>query len=192
MTSTSARAEGEDGWGSVHAEDPSEERIARARWLRKNLTPQEARLWLELRALRSQSRHFRRQVPFGGYFLDFVCFDHRVVVEVDGGGHVEAAQAEHDRIRDLVLRRQGFRTLRILNGEVNVNLAGVMETILGALAAEPKWRGYVAATPPGRCAATLPIEGREDQRHATLPPRGEGGLGCQAEPSGGSSAEPEP
>jgi len=103
--------------------------------LRKNLTPQEARLWLRLRALRSDGFHFRRQAPFRGYYLDFVCFKSRLVVEVDGGGHNERIQADHDVVRDRILKRQGFHTLRMSNGEININLAGVMEAVLAALGA---------------------------------------------------------
>jgi very-short-patch-repair endonuclease len=91
-------------------------------------------LWLRLRDLRPQGYHFRRQAPFRGYFLDFVCFSHRLVVEVDGGGHYEDAQVEHDRIRDSVLRRRGFHTLRVSNGDVNTNMAGVMDAVFDALA----------------------------------------------------------
>ncbi len=58
--------------------------IERARELRKQMTPQETRLWLRLRALRPQGLHFRRQSPLKGYFLDFVCFERRLVVEIDG------------------------------------------------------------------------------------------------------------
>ena len=115
-------------------------RIARARSLRKSLTPQELMLCLRLRELRSQGYHFRRQAPFCGYFLDFVCFNHRLVVEVDGGGHSEEAQAKHDRIRDAVLRRRGFHTLRVSNGDVNTNMAGVMDAVLDALATSAPFR----------------------------------------------------
>ena len=102
--------------------------------MRKSLTPQEARLWLYLRDLRPQGYHFRRQTPFRGYFLDFVCFSRRLVVEVDGGGHNEEAQAQHDRVRDAVFRRHGFHTLRVSNADINTNLAGVLDTILRLLA----------------------------------------------------------
>ena len=109
-------------------------KIVRARAMRKTMTPQEARLGLRLRALRPQGYHFRRQAPFRGYFQDFVCFNPRLVVEVDGGQHSEDTQAEHDRVRDAVLRRQGFHTLRAWNSEINTNLDGVMDTIVEALA----------------------------------------------------------
>ncbi len=61
--------------------------IARARDLRKRLTPAEARLWLSLRDLRSEGLHFRRQAPMMGFILDFANLDRRVAVEVDGTSH---------------------------------------------------------------------------------------------------------
>jgi very-short-patch-repair endonuclease len=51
--------------------------------------------------------HIRRQAPFRGYFLDFVCFERRLVVELDGSQHGEDDQADHDFVRDLVLKREG-------------------------------------------------------------------------------------
>ena len=108
--------------------------IERARELRRSLTPQEARLWLHLRALRPQGFHFRRQTPFRGYYLDFVCFKCRLVVEVDGGGHGEQAQADHDAVRESILKRQGFRTLRVSNSDINTNIDGAMMAIVAALA----------------------------------------------------------
>ncbi|MBA3812537.1 MAG: endonuclease domain-containing protein [Caulobacteraceae bacterium] len=105
----------------------------RARELRKTLTPPEARLWLQLRGLRSEGFHFRRQAPFRGYYLDFVCFNHWLVMEVDGGGHNDQVQADHDAVRDRILKRQGFHTLRLSNGDINTNMAGVMEAIMAVL-----------------------------------------------------------
>ncbi|MFI4936776.1 MAG: endonuclease domain-containing protein, partial [Caulobacterales bacterium] len=115
----------------------------RARELRKRLTPQEARLWLELREMRSDGFHFRRQAPLLGFYLDFVCFRRRLVIEIDGGQHAEDVEADHDAMRDAILRRAGFRTLRFWNTDINTNLDGVMETIQRALASppSPSWGG---------------------------------------------------
>jgi len=107
--------------------------VERARAMRKRLTPQEARLWLHLRDLRKQGFHIRRQAPFRGYYLDFVCFSRRLVIEVDGGQHGLPEGEARDAVRDAVLEREGFRVLRFWNGEVNRNFEGVMETILRAL-----------------------------------------------------------
>jgi very-short-patch-repair endonuclease len=73
---------------------------------------------------------FRRQEPIGRYIVDFVCFEKRVVIEVDGSHH--AVLAEEDRVRDEWLAGQGFRVLRFLDNEVLTNLDGVLATISSA------------------------------------------------------------
>jgi len=119
----------------------------RARELRKSLTPQEAQLWLQLRAMRADGFHFRRQAPLLGFYLDFVCFKHRLVIEIDGSQHAEDLQADHDVMRDAMLPRAGFRTLRFWNSDVDTNLDGVMETIQQALGypPSPSWGGLADA-----------------------------------------------
>lgn len=111
--------------------------IARARAMRQALTPPEARLWSQLKLLRAQGFHFRRQAPVRGYFLDFVCFDRRSVIEVDGVSHTLEAQASKDRVRDAVLAGEGFMTLRFDNAAVRDDLDGVMAGILAQLEARP-------------------------------------------------------
>ena len=111
--------------------------VTRARQFRKALTPQETRLWSRLKLLRAEGFHIRRQTPFRGYYLDFVCFERRLVIEVDGSQH---AESEHDALRDAVLAREDFHTLRIWNTDVIDNIEGVMETILDALAKRPPTR----------------------------------------------------
>jgi very-short-patch-repair endonuclease len=115
------------GWGLRPAADVS---TNRARALRKRLTPQEARLWLRLRALRPAGFHFRRQVPIGDFIVDFACLKHRIVVELDGGGHTREVTLRRDRFRDLAIGRLGFHVLRFWNAEVQTNIHDVVETIL--------------------------------------------------------------
>jgi very-short-patch-repair endonuclease len=117
-------------------------RTARSREFRKAMTPQEARLWIELRRLRADGFHFRRQTPFRGYYLDFVCFSRRLVVEVDGGQHGDPDAETHDAVRDAVLAHEGFQTIRVWNADVNTNLDGVMQLILATLHQRPTF-------PPG-------------------------------------------
>jgi len=119
----------------------------RARELRQSLTRQEARLGLQLRAMRRDGSHFRRQAPLLGFYLDFVCFKRRLVIEIDGSQHGEDVQADHDAMRDAMLRRAGFRTLRFWNSDIDANLDGVMVTIQQALAIppSPSWRGTADA-----------------------------------------------
>jgi very-short-patch-repair endonuclease len=101
-----------------------------ARHLRKTMTPQEVKLWAQLRKLRPQGFHFRRQAPLEGYVLDFVCFEHRLIVEIDGSQHGEDAGLHHDARRDAFFRANGFRVLHFWNPEVDANLIGVVETIV--------------------------------------------------------------
>jgi len=106
----------------------------RALSLRNNASPPERLLWNFLRTLRKEGHHFRRQAPLRGYFLDFVSYSNRLVIEVDGSQHREESQAEHDAIRDTVLIREGFNTLRFQAIEVMQNLEGVTIMIRQALA----------------------------------------------------------
>lgn len=93
----------------------------------------EVMLWSRLKRLRNQGFHIRRQFPLKGYYLDFVCLRRRVVIEVDGFQHGEDRQAEHDAIRDRVLQREGFQTVRIWASEVRCDLSAVMDHIVGVL-----------------------------------------------------------
>jgi very-short-patch-repair endonuclease len=101
------------------------------------MTEPEVWLWGRLKRLRADGYHFRRQRPHCGYFLDFVCHDRMLVIELDGGQHNEPLQAEHDGVRDAVLTRAGFQVLRIPNSAVRTNIDGVMHTIRQALAGRP-------------------------------------------------------
>ncbi|MCX5877314.1 MAG: DUF559 domain-containing protein, partial [Deltaproteobacteria bacterium] len=65
--------------------------------------------------------------PIGRYIVDFVSFDKRIVVELDGGQH---AEAEHrDQQRNACLAMNGFSVLRFWNNEVFENLDVVLEII---------------------------------------------------------------
>ena len=105
-----------------------------ARTLRTNSTEAERVLWYHLRAARFRGYKFRRQTPLGRYIVDFVCFEARLIVEVDGGQHVE--QQEYDRQRTAWLEGQGFRVLRFWNTEVLGNVEGVKEMIVRACGGE--------------------------------------------------------
>ena len=107
---------------------------ARAKELRAKQTDAERALWAQLRAGRLLGHKFKRQVPLGRYSIDFINFDARLTVEVDGGQHADSAA---DQERDAWLRAQGFSVLRIWNPDVFANLPGVLEAILCALRAPP-------------------------------------------------------
>jgi very-short-patch-repair endonuclease len=58
-----------------------------ARHLRKNMTPEEVKLWVNLKVLNKQGYNFRRQAPVDGYILDFAEFTQRLIIEIDGVIH---------------------------------------------------------------------------------------------------------
>jgi len=120
----------------------------RARQMRKTLTTAEARLWLRLKRLRSEGFHFRRQAPFRSYFLDFVCFSRKLVVELDGWRHAEDDHAIHDAVRDQVLQREGFTVLRFWNHQLDRNVSGVMDSIRDALGGRCPTRLSSSGEPP--------------------------------------------
>ena len=122
--------------------------IARARALRKKMTPAEARLWIHLRELRSEGLHFRRQSPRRGYILDFVCLDRRVIVEVDGASHADEDRARKDRVRDAVLAREGFVTLRYANEAVLTDVGQVVDGVRMRCLARPTRLALRANHPP--------------------------------------------
>lgn len=107
--------------------------VPAARAMRKALTPPEARMWAWLKTLRRKGFQFRRQAPFRGYFLDFVCHRIRLVIEVDGTAHEH--RIEHDTRRDAVLLREGYQTLRVAAVDVRDNFDGVADFIKSRLAA---------------------------------------------------------
>ena len=115
--------------------------------MRAHLSDVEVILWSRLKRLRERGFHIRRQAPFRGYFLDFVCYPRRIVIEVDGGQHGDDARAEHDAVRDAVLRRQGFRTLRFWASDVRQDADWVMNQIIAALEAAPATRSTNRAEP---------------------------------------------
>jgi adenine-specific DNA-methyltransferase len=61
--------------------------------LRRNQTDAEQKLWLCLRDRRINEWKFRRQHPIGGYVVDFCCVERKMIVELDGGQHVEQEEA---------------------------------------------------------------------------------------------------
>ncbi len=109
--------------------------LQHARDLRKNQTDVECLIWRHLRAKRFAEWKFKRQQPLGSYIVDFVCFEARLVIELDGGQHAE--QIEYDAVRTRWLRAQRFTVLRFWNNDVIENLDGVMQTVLESLQAAP-------------------------------------------------------
>jgi very-short-patch-repair endonuclease len=103
-----------------------------SRRLRHNATEAEQTLWRLLRDRRLTDFKFRRQVPIGPYIADFVCYEAKLVVELDGSQH---AGSRRDAVRDSWFADNGYRVLRIWNNELNDNRPGVLDAIWTAVTA---------------------------------------------------------
>jgi len=98
-----------------------------ARTLRKALTPAESKLWAYLRKRQAGGVKFRRQHPIGPYITDFCSLSHRLVIEVDGSGHLN--WTEYDARRTAYLEQRGYRVIRFWNHQVLNDIEEVMREI---------------------------------------------------------------
>ena len=112
----------------------------RARELRSNATESERAIWRLLSPYRPK---FTRQLPIGRYIADLACREARLVVELDGGQHVDS---DYDAKRTQFLESEGWRVIRFWNSDVSENPDGVAEEIL--LKAAECLRGTHPQTPP--------------------------------------------
>ena len=120
---------------------------SQARHLRHALTDAEQQLWQLLRSRQLADMKFRRQVPLGPWVVDFVSFEHMLVVEADGSQHADSAR---DQIRDADLRKRGFRILRFWNNDILGNADGVLQQILETIEQSPSPRGLRPRPSPTR------------------------------------------
>lgn len=102
-----------------------------AKELRQQQTPGEQGLWRKLRAKRFHGLKFRRQIPIGIYIVDFICFEKKLIVEVDGDSHFQPGAQERDAKREEYLRSLGFTIFRCGNRDA----VEVPESVLDRLSA---------------------------------------------------------
>jgi primosomal protein N' (replication factor Y) len=108
--------------------------IEKAQFLRKNMTDAETKIWYALNREQMGVR-FRRQEPLENYILDFVSYEKRLVIEIDGGQH--SKDSAYEQKRQKFLEDANFRVLRFWNNEVLENFEGVWETLNKALLLPP-------------------------------------------------------
>ena len=108
---------------------------ALARKLRKESTDAERVLWKYLRAHRMAGFKFKRQFVIEPYIVDFVCIEARLIIEADGGQHLE--QCAEDQARTEYLESSGYRVMRFWNHEILTNTGSVLEFIHNALIKSP-------------------------------------------------------
>jgi adenine-specific DNA-methyltransferase len=88
------------------------------------MTDAERFFWREVKDRRFGRLKFRRQVSVGPYFADFLSYEKKLIVELDGGQHVE--KAAYDERRTQFLEKQGYQVVRFWDNDVLKNMEGVL------------------------------------------------------------------
>ena len=107
----------------------SPEIFARAKELRKNMTPAEKLLWQRLRNYQLDGFYFRRQHPIKYFIADFYCTKADLIVELDGGIHNTPDNKEWDINRTVELEKSGVTVIRFTNEEVMNDTENVIRKI---------------------------------------------------------------
>ena len=108
-----------------------------ARQMRAEPSDAERQMWRLLRDRRLSQFKFRRQVPISGYIADFYCVKLKVVVELDGGQHLEPDALAYDRERTATFNRLGVRVVRFNTRQVLREGDAVCATLLRDLSIMP-------------------------------------------------------
>jgi very-short-patch-repair endonuclease len=72
---------------------------------------------------------------WGRMEVDLLCEELSIAIELDGGQHLDDAEAyRRDRRKDLLLQENGYLVLRFLAEDVGKRLDAVLDAILRAMA----------------------------------------------------------
>ena len=108
----------------------SKNTFEKARLLRNNMTEAEEILWEKLKNRKIFKARFRRQHPISIFIVDFYCHELKLVIEIDGGIHLNKEVAEHDEGREYDIEKFGIKILRFTNKQIFNNLDLVLNEIL--------------------------------------------------------------
>ncbi len=98
-----------------------------AKQLRSNMTPWERKLWYCF--LKNYPIRVQRQKCIDQFIVDFYCFQAKLVIELDGGGHYDPEKIEYDRIRTKKIEKYGLKVIRFCNKYIDQNFYGVCTVI---------------------------------------------------------------
>jgi len=101
--------------------------IERAKWMRKNLTDSEKKLWSDF--LRNHKFRILRQRPIDNFIVDFYCPKTRIVIEIDGDEHYSKSGIEYDKERTSILEEYGLRVIRFKDDEVMSHFKDVCQRL---------------------------------------------------------------
>lgn len=115
----------------------TEKTLRYSKELRKCMTDAENLLWFYLKNKQLNGYKFRRQEAIDNYIADFVCYEKKLIIELDGGHHNENKNIEKDKVRQNYFEKQGFKVLRFWNNDLFQDIESVLDVVLKALEPSP-------------------------------------------------------
>ena len=103
--------------------------FSNAKKLRGNPTAAEEKLWLAVKNNQIEGFKFRRQHPLSNYIADFYCHALKLVIEIDGGYHLDEERRLLDEKRTTDIEFQGSKVIRFTNEEILLELPEVIAKI---------------------------------------------------------------
>ena len=100
-----------------------------SRKLRRDQTPWEKKIWMYLKGRNFLGLKFKRQVVIGNYIYDFVCFEKKLIIELDGSQHKMQKIEMKDADKEDYAKNLQYRILRYNNSDVDANIEAVLESI---------------------------------------------------------------
>ncbi len=95
--------------------------------LRKNMTPEEKRLWYDF--LKALPQTVQRQKVIGNYVADFYIAAAHAIIELDGAQHYDEENRDADRVRDEFMYTHGIDVWRYTNRDINTRFREICEDI---------------------------------------------------------------
>ena len=111
-----------------HRINPKKQKSVR-KLLRNFPTPWEQKLWNHLKGSQLDGFKFRRQQGIENYVVDFCCPKVKLIVELDGSGHLSTKAKKKDQERDKRLEGLGYHIIRFYNNETDESMDGVLTII---------------------------------------------------------------
>jgi very-short-patch-repair endonuclease len=136
--------------GTCLLHHPAMSTVSRARRLRREMPDAQRRFWRLLRDRRFAGYKFRREHPFGRYFLDFYCAEAALNIELDGSQHGFPEQQGRDAVKERYLRTRGILTVRYWNWQILREPGAVKEDLWRNLQQRAPHPGNVPTTPNAR------------------------------------------
>jgi len=101
--------------------------LDQAKALRKNMTPQEKKLWYQY--LKHYPVRFYKQRIILSFIADFYCSEAKLIIELDGAQHFTAQGLAYDKERSILFSQFGLKVLRFSNHQIDTEFDAVCKEI---------------------------------------------------------------